>query len=73
MKQPKFEIGQKVRLINDTKMSGNILSLSFDSDSGYTYKISSKYYDAEKNEMIEGVMICKESEIEKYPEKGKSE
>lgn len=66
MNNPLFQIGNKVRVINDSRMAGEIVSYSFDSINGYLYRITSRYYDAEKNEMIEGVMTCREVEIELF-------
>lgn len=64
MDQPVFQVGQKVKFSGDhDRLTGTVLSFSYDSETGYTYKISSKYYDADRNEMVEGIKICKESEL----------
>ena len=68
---PKFKIGQKVKFANDhDRTTGEVLSLSFNSESasekesGWVYKISSKYFDPELHDMVEGHKICKEEELE---------
>jgi len=62
--QPKFEEGQRVKFTGDSDgQTGQIQSISYDSASGYSYRITSKYYDQEKNDMVEGLKICNESEI----------
>ena len=64
MNQPIFTIDQQVKFSGDhDRMTGKVLSFSYDSETGYTYKISSKYYDADLNDMVEGIKICKESEL----------
>lgn len=70
MEQPKFQIGQQVKFVNDhDRMTGKVLSTSFhsanvsDKYTGWEYTISSKYYDAEINDMVEGIKRCKEEEL----------
>lgn len=65
MEQPKFKVGDKVKVKDDVRMSGEILTFQYSPDTGYSYKVTSRYYDASINDMVEGVMTCKEEEIEK--------
>jgi hypothetical protein len=69
--QPKFAIGQQVKFFNDhDRMTGKVLSFTFhsanasDEYTGFEYRISSRYYDQELNEMIDGYKICKEEELQ---------
>lgn len=64
MEQPKFTIGQKVKFVNDHDVhAGLVQGFSYDSNSGYSYKISSKTYDIESNSMVEGIKNCREEEL----------
>lgn len=61
--QPKFDIGQQVKFINDPDShKGNIISYSFDGDT-FTYRLTSEVYDPELNQMISGIKICKQDEL----------
>lgn len=63
MNKNKFDIGELVRFVGDTDNdAGVVLSLSFDGES-WSYSISSKEVDHARKEIIEGVKICKESEL----------
>lgn len=60
----KFKVGDKVKFVDDAdSMAGNVLSISWNSESGFVYVISSKYFDSEKHDMIIGSKICKEDEL----------
>jgi hypothetical protein len=64
MEQPKFKVGQKVKFKDDhDRLTGEVLSFSYDSEKGYTYKISSKYYDADLHDMVTGMKTCAEDEL----------
>src|SRR5690349_19698704 len=70
MEQPKFKIDQLVKFKNDhDRMTGQVLAYSYhsanvtDNHSGWVYTISSKYYDAELHDMVEGHKICREEEL----------
>lgn len=44
-------------------MTGQVIEFKWDSTNGYTYTISSKYYDIERNDMVDGIKICREAEL----------
>ena len=62
--QPKFEVGQSVRFTGDhPKEKGVVMDIIYDSNTGFSYRISSKYYDIESNDMVEGIKFCTEDEL----------
>jgi hypothetical protein len=64
MNAPVFEIGQKVKFTDDHDlMTGEVLEVSWNSVDGYSYKVSSRYYDATQNDMVDGFITCKEEEL----------
>lgn len=65
MDQPKFTVGQTVKIIGD-KMAGKVASFTYDSSDGYTYRITSKFYNPEKQDMVEGIATVKEAELEAF-------
>ncbi len=68
--KPKFEIGQKVKFVNDNDSeAGKVMSFSFSPDRGFVYQISSKEVDLAKKEIINGVKSCAESELVAVKEK----
>lgn len=64
MEAPKYEIGDQVKFKGDPDgMAGEVLSIGYTTEGGYTYKISSHYFDPAQNEMIDGYKICTEKEL----------
>lgn len=63
MKANKFNVGDKVKTINDPE-TGEIMDFSYDSAVGYTYRISSKEVDIINKSIVDGIKICKENELE---------
>lgn len=62
--QPKFEIGQLVKFVNDKDSdAGKVVSYSYDSENGFVYKITSKEVDMELKEILNGFKTCKEGEL----------
>jgi hypothetical protein len=62
--EPKFALDQQVKFLNDhDRMTGKVISFSWDSENGYTYKISSRYYSVELHDMVNGIKICREEEL----------
>jgi hypothetical protein len=63
--KPKFNIGDEVKFSKDPdSQSGKVLSFSYVPEvEEFRYVFSAKAFDPEKNEMIEGVKTCLESEI----------
>jgi hypothetical protein len=65
MDQPKYAIDQQVKFSGDhDRLTGTVKEIKWDSAKGFTYYITSKFYDLESNSMVEGVKICKEDELE---------
>lgn len=63
MNKNKFNIGDLVKFINDKDVdAGNIISMSFDGKE-WSYAFSSHEVDLEKKVVIQGVKLCKESEL----------
>lgn len=65
--KPKYNIGDKVKFFKDAdSLAGAIISFGFDPQLGeFRYTFSVKVFDPEKNDMIDGVKICLESELVK--------
>lgn len=64
MEAPQFSVGQKVKFNSDhDSLTGQVLEIAYNSQTGYHYTISSRYYDAELNNMVEGVKHCTEAEL----------
>lgn len=64
MEPAKFKVGNNVKFIDDADaMAGKVLSIGYTSEEGYTYKISSRHFDAAINDMVEGYKICREEEL----------
>lgn len=62
--KPKFEIGQKVKFVNDSDSeAGKVLAFSYDPNRGFVYQISSKEVDLAKKEVVNGVKSCSEKEL----------
>jgi len=62
--KPKFEIGQKVKFVNDSDdEAGKVLGFSYTADRGFVYQISSKEVDLGKKEVINGIKSCSEKEL----------
>jgi hypothetical protein len=62
--EPKFNVDQLVKFKEDhDRMTGKVLSYSWDSENGYTYKVSSRYYDVNEHGMIDGIITCREDEL----------
>lgn len=64
MDAPQYKIGDKVKFKGDNDgIAGEVLSISYDSERGYTYKISSRYFDPALNDMVDGYRIGQEKEL----------
>lgn len=63
--KPKYEVEQKVKVIGDPDaLAGRIVEQFYKGEAGWSYKITSRYFDKELNEMVDGFKICGENEIE---------
>jgi hypothetical protein len=65
--KPKYNIGDQVKFsLDPDSESGEIISFSYVPEvKEFRYVFTSKAFDPGKNEMIEGVKTCLESEIKK--------
>lgn len=66
---PKFKVGDLIQEVSNENETGNIISISWNSDQGFGYIVSSKEVDTIKKEVIEGIKTYKEDEIELAKEK----
>ena len=70
MDKPKFKVGKKVKFHTDPDgMGGVVKGFSYNSESGFIYTITSRYFDKEINDMVEGQKICREDELVEVKEK----
>lgn len=64
MDAPKFQLGQKVKFKDDPdRLTGEVLSVSYTTESGFMYKVRSRYFDTEQNNMVDGHITCREEEL----------
>ena len=64
MEASKFQVGQKVKFVNDPdRLTGEVLSFSYSTETGYMYKVRSRYFDTEQNNMVDGHITCREEEL----------
>lgn len=69
MKPNKFQIGEKVKFINEpNSKSGEIVGLSF-GENGWIYTIKAKFVDMAAEEVVEGIKTGREDELEISEEK----
>lgn len=69
-KQPKYKVGDRVKVKGDRDaLAGHVLDIYYDGQRGWSYKISSRYFDEEINNIVEGHKTCNEDEIEVAPTK----
>lgn len=62
-----FELNQKVTLkAEENGKPKEIIKMTWTSEGGYLYALSSKYFDAKLNEMVEGEEIHREDELVAY-------
>lgn len=62
--QPKFKVGQTVKAQGDRdQLAGEVIDMLYSSETGWTYKITSRYFDPEENKMVEGQRMCSEKEL----------
>lgn len=63
MEGPKFEIGQKIKFINDPdSKAGEVVGISCNAE-GWFYSIKSKTVDMAKEELVEGIKSGAEDEF----------
>lgn len=68
---PKYAIGDEVRFIGDHQRNyGKVLDFYYSADAqSWFYRITSRAVDNESMEVIEGVKICREDELQKVENK----
>ena len=68
---PKFQIGDKVKFINDKDSeAGKVVAISQNEEEN-VYKITSSYYDFELSKVVDGFKTCKEDELVEVTEDDK--
>lgn len=64
MDQPLYEVGQQVKYKEDNdRLTGVVKAVKWDSEKGFTYEITSKFFDGESFEIVEGLKICTQDEL----------
>ncbi len=66
--QPQFEVGQKVTVTGDAKVSISTVVEQYYKAEGWSYKITARYFDEELNDMVDGFKICGEAELAAVPD-----
>jgi len=61
--QPKYKVGDKVVLLNDeARQTRTIVNVSYDGENVF-YKATSTEVDVAAKKLIEGIVICREAEL----------